>query len=120
MASLYINRLLFVLPTEIKICSEWECYLPHLEEATKVENLKWSSFHEKSFKDLTSLMSKINISPNNLDKLSYLLNNGDELLIKDLFEINRELFFNEGELEALIRNWCKRSHARFQYLFNIS
>ena len=102
MASLYINRLQFVPPTEIKICSEWECYLPVPENPTEISNLNWSSSHDKSFKDLTSLMSKINISPNNLDKLSYLLNNGDELLIKDLFEINRELFFNEGELAKLL------------------
>jgi hypothetical protein len=91
-----------VPPTEIKICSEWEGYLPHFEEATKVENLNWSDSHEKAFKELTSLTSKMNLSPNNLDKLSYLLNTEDEFLIKDLFETNRELLFNGGELAKLL------------------
>ena len=45
-----------VLPTKIKISSEWERYLPHLEKATKVENLKWSGSHEKAFKELTSFL----------------------------------------------------------------
>jgi len=35
-----------VPPTEIKICSEWEGYLPHSEEPKIRENLDWSSFHE--------------------------------------------------------------------------
>ena len=91
-----------VLPTEIKICSEWKDHLPPLEEPKIKENLDWSSFHETAFNNLISLMSKINISPNNLDKLSYLLKTGDELLIKDLFETNRELLFNGGELAKLL------------------
>ena len=101
MSSLYINRLLFVPPTEIKICSEWECYLPVPENPTEISNLNWSSSHEKAFKDLTSLMSKMNLSPKNMDKLSHLLNS-ESVPINDLFENNRELFFNEGELAKLL------------------
>jgi hypothetical protein len=37
-----------------------------------------------------------------MDKISYLLNHGDESLIKDLFETNKELFFNEGQLAKLL------------------
>jgi hypothetical protein len=101
MSSLYINRLLFVPPTEIKICSEWECYLPVPENPIKISNLNWSNSHETAFKDLTSLMSKMNLSPKNMDKLSHLLNS-ESVPINDLFEINRELFFNEGELAKLL------------------
>jgi hypothetical protein len=93
MSSLYINRLLFVPPTEIEICSEWECYLPVPENPIKISNLNWSNSHETAFKDLTSLMSKMNLSPKNMDKLSHLLNS-ESVPINDLFEINRELFFN--------------------------
>lgn len=107
-------------PMEIKFSSQWKHYLPDFEESTKVENLNWSGSHEKAFKELSSLTCKMDLSTKNMDKISYLLNKGDENLIKDLFETNKELFFNEGELEALIRNRCKCFHARFQHLFNIS
>jgi hypothetical protein len=91
---------MYFLP-KIKICSEWEVYLPHLEKATKVENLNWSNSHETAFKDLTSLMSKMNLSPKNMDKLSHLLNS-ESVPINDLFETNRELLFNGGELANLL------------------
>ena len=48
------------------------------------------------------LSSKMEFSTKNMDKISYLLNNGDESLIKDLFETNKELFFNEGQLAKLL------------------
>jgi hypothetical protein len=90
-----------VPPTKIKICTEWEDYLPHFEEATKIENLNWSDSHEKAFKELTSLTSKMNLSPKNMNKLSHLLNS-EYVPINDLFETNRELFFNKGELAKLL------------------
>jgi len=87
---------------EIKFSSRWKHCLPDSEESTKVENLDWSDSHEKAFKELTSLTSKMDLSTKNMDKISYLLNTGDESLIKDLFETNKELFLNEGELAKLL------------------
>jgi len=89
-------------PMEIKFSSRWKHCLPDSEESTKVENLDWSDSHEKAFKELTSLTSKMDLSTKNMDKISYLLNTGDESLIKDLFETNKELFLNEGELAKLL------------------
>jgi hypothetical protein len=89
-------------PTEVQIFPQWEYYLPAPEEPTKIENLTWSNYHENAFKELTSLTSKMDLSTKNMDKLSYLLNTKDEFLIKDLFETNRELLFNGGELANLL------------------
>jgi len=48
------------------------------------------------------LSSKMEFSTKNMDKISYLLNHGNESLIKDLFETNNELFFNDGQLAKLL------------------
>lgn len=89
-------------PMEIKFSPRWRQYLPDFEESTEVKNLDWSGSHEKAFNELTYLTSKMDLSTKNMDKISYLLNNGDESLIKDLFETNKELFLNEGELAKLL------------------
>lgn len=97
----YVSNNVFP-PMEIKFSSRWKDCLPTPEKPTKIENLTWSNSHEKAFKELTSLTSKMEFSTKNMDKISYLLNHGDESLIKDLFETNKELFFNEGQLAKLL------------------
>jgi hypothetical protein len=75
--------------------------LPTYERPTEVSTLKWSEFHEQAFKDLIKVACKINMSPNKLNQLSYLLN-FDDLYVTPLFGINKELLFNDGELAKLL------------------